>query len=491
MQLQGRERRDSRPEDRIRAFQDPIARVLCSRHLPLVLAVAIATGYVVSRTAGLAVSLWEDEMFTANRYVAGGIAAVFDPDLFRPNNHPLYSLLGVGIAGLFGNSEVPLRLGSVIPATIGTGLVTWWIWTRFNRSIAVIFVFLATVSPLHFEEFTQARGWGLAALAAGIVLVVSLEIQRGGRLSWQHLVWFCVGSLIGIWTIAPVIVAFAIHGAILLATRPQRIAFSGAALLIALASALFYWPLRDGLDLPPTEAERDGLVTLGNFIIEPVNRLVAPLLDLAVPAQIALLLGVMIVLAGVGALARRRDWLVLAHLTLPVLAVFFSLTFREGGVWDRYVSFLLFHILVLGALGLAELWSLARRWSLRPIAAVFGVILAPALALGFVDYAAPIISTPWENFKGAAILIDGTAPLEGAFTYAVVSEFNYNLNDVEVQYLSREEFVEQSCRQKGPAIFVDYHRRSAAVDTSCLERRATRTTLPQRRDPPISIWMIP
>ncbi len=447
----------------------------------------------------MTMSLWEDEMYTANHYVSHGFANIFDPTAYISNNHPLYSVLSTLDTTILGNNEVILRIGSVVPATIAVTLVAYWLWTHHGQLTTIIFIFLITVSPLHFDAFRQARGWGLASLGAAIVLVASLTMQRDERITGRHIAWFIVGSLIGIWTIYPLLLPFAAHGAILLISRRERGKLTLMAGTVAVASILFYWPLRSALVDPAavrgragTAAHaRDGFVTLSNVAIEPVNRLVRPIFELTLPAGIALLLACALVIAGMASLVRARHWTELMHLVLPGAMVFVGLAVRQAGIWDRYVSYLLLPILALTALGGSMLWSLASAPLSRGVAAITVAALCVAIGVGFGRFASPIVSVPIEDFKGAAAVVDSAAPLKAAVTDRALSSFRYYLHKVELTKASPEDFVSRSCTQAGPAVFIDYPRRSSPVDASCLAVRGVRLTLRQRRDPPITIWLVP
>lgn len=453
--------------------------------------------YVFLRSVGLDQSLWEDEIYTAQHYVGHGLGRIFDPDRYISNNHPLFSIVASGLVGLFGDSEISLRIGSVIPATAAAAVMTMWLWKRFGRFASLAFAFLVTLSPLHFEQFRQARGWGLALLGTTIVLVASLEMQDSETIKIDHLAWFVAGSLIGIWTIYALVLPLAVHGILLLASRRERKLLSLAAVSIVVSSLAFYWPLRSAIVDPAgarsgaSAASRDGFITFGNVFVEPLNRLVTPLFELAFPTPFAVVISAMLVLGGIVMLLRERRWSTILHLVLPVAVVFLAFAIRETAIWDRYVSYFLVYILALVALGLAQLWSSVS----KPLgqAAVAGVMLLLGLmiSIGFGHYASPIISVPHENFKGAAAVIESAAPLEGAFIHSHAFEFTYNLETVTLDRLPIDEFVARSCTQEGPAVFIDYTRRRPPTDTTCLEERGVLVEIPQRKDPAIDVWLVP
>lgn len=150
--------------------QDEIGRGT-RRGVVLSLCVLLAIAYVITRSLGLDQSFWEDETYTATHYVAQGLGEVFNPDSYISNNHPLFNILAIGATKVISSREVALRLVSVIPSAIASLVMARWLWRTYGKVAGVSFTFLVVVSPMHFDEFRQARGWGLALLGATLVLV--------------------------------------------------------------------------------------------------------------------------------------------------------------------------------------------------------------------------------------------------------------------------------------------------------------------------------
>ena len=100
---------------------------------------------------------------------------------YLPNNHELFSLLAWATTTVAGESEIALRVWSVVPFLAGVALVTAWLHVRVGALSGVLFLFLATGSPLLLDITPTARGYGLAFLAMSIVVVAALEADRSGR----------------------------------------------------------------------------------------------------------------------------------------------------------------------------------------------------------------------------------------------------------------------------------------------------------------------
>ncbi|MFO7573246.1 MAG: hypothetical protein R6W48_11705 [Gaiellaceae bacterium] len=82
-----------------------------------------------SRLVGLGRSYASDELMTVRDFVGAGPREILAGS-YVPNNHELFSLLGWATSELVGESEVALRLWSVIPFLVGVALVTAWLARR-------------------------------------------------------------------------------------------------------------------------------------------------------------------------------------------------------------------------------------------------------------------------------------------------------------------------------------------------------------------------
>ncbi len=126
---------------------------------------SLAVILVWSRLVGLDQSFWNDEVVTVLRYAGEGPRAIFFGD-YAPNNDVLFSLLSWTASELFGDSETTYRIWSVVPALAATFWLVWWAYRRFGHLVAATLLLLMTASPLLFVLSREARGYGLAMLAA-------------------------------------------------------------------------------------------------------------------------------------------------------------------------------------------------------------------------------------------------------------------------------------------------------------------------------------
>src|SRR5207247_11821 len=137
--------------------------------------------------------------------------------------------------------EAVYRFWSVVPGLVAVALVAWWAWRRVGPAVSVAVVMLATVSPVHLFLTPQARGYGLALLAGGGMLVAAVRATDRGR--HADVAWFAVFSAVGIWTLPSFVLPFGAQALVLLRRRDVRRPTLLACGAVAASSLLFYAPL--------------------------------------------------------------------------------------------------------------------------------------------------------------------------------------------------------------------------------------------------------
>lgn len=136
--------------------------------LALVLAVFAASVYRASTQA-----LTLDESITYQLYVAGPPILLLHYDA---NHHILHSLLCRASAGVFGDSELALRL----PSLLG-GLVYLWLARRITVGVradgwAFLACLLLTTNPFVLDYLSLARGYGIALALFFAALVSWVQV---------------------------------------------------------------------------------------------------------------------------------------------------------------------------------------------------------------------------------------------------------------------------------------------------------------------------
>jgi hypothetical protein len=109
-----------------------------------------AASYVVlagilawTRFPGLERGYCCDEISTVAAHVRRGPDAIFAGG-YTPNNHQLFSFLAWATTELVGESEIAVRLWSVIPFVVGVAIGTAWLHARLGALSGLLYLFLAT-----------------------------------------------------------------------------------------------------------------------------------------------------------------------------------------------------------------------------------------------------------------------------------------------------------------------------------------------------------
>jgi hypothetical protein len=444
-----------------------------------------------SRLADLGKSFWLDESLFVKTFVrAGPREIVTGPAV----SHELYGLLAWATGQLVGESELAYRLGSAVPFIAGVALVTTWLHRRLGAGAGLLYLFLATVSPLLLDITRQARGYGLAYLAMSIVIVAALEADRtGGTLP---LAVMCVAGVLGAWTLPQVAIGFLATGAVLLLRRELRWRAVGG--LIGSVLAIYVWYSPHTADVHAVAVYPDGrkISTLW-LLTAPFDQILSPALlwiegVVVVPGALSLLLAVIaVVLMSASPLARTRfPALILS--AGPVAAVLL-LWVGRAYVIPRYLSYLLVPLLVLLASGMAAIFARIRQREaiLRTILCVLVVV---ALAANFVNVAPNVVRLPKEAMRDAANAVN----TEGGPTTPVFTRVSRP--PALVFYLRRpvhplrpSTAAARVCRRPVEVAYVMQPFALRPVDIPCLTRRGVRHFRYRQytRGGEIDVWFVP
>jgi hypothetical protein len=458
-----------------------------------------------SRLANLGTSFWNDEAYTALKYADAGPRAIFRGEFYVPNNHVLFSLLTWATTHVFGRFEAAYRMWSVLPALVAVGLVAWWARRFFGSVTGVAVVVLATVSGVHLVLAPQARGYGLAMLAGAVMLISAVRADQLRRRN--DIALFALSGLVGICTLPVFVVAFISQAVVLFSRRELRRVTIAACALVGLASAVFYAPLLRAMVDSSDQKVGEQLPWLG-FLTGPYRHLGKPTIAAIVPqwsrfpsAEDAVVLGVVGVLAAFGAVRLlRQDSYLCLHLFVPVMGTYLALTVARFYVEPRFASFLLFHVIVLLAVGVAALWELvSNRRALRPIAVVVAVIACLVSGRYVVEQTRLQARRPWENFKAVGEVVTST-DIHRVYSNRDPWSLQYYLKSDRLTALSPLALRWQLyCNFPAPFIFVAHHGWGAVdPDLTCLRARgAVEMHVPQQIDSPVGgrgpvdVWVVP
>ena len=449
-------------------------------------------------------SLWHDEAYSVLYYTSGGPSDILFGD-YVPNDHVLFNLMAWLTTNVVGESEVAYRIWSVVPGLAASVAIAWWAWVRLGRAVAVTAGLLVATSPMVLLLVRDARGYGLALLA-GAVALISAELFARDR-SRGALLGFGAAGLVGIATLPVFSIAFVGQALPLLARRELRVRAAVTVGIVGLLSLLFYAPLLgDILDSAGQQFGRR--LPWHGPLSAPMTDLLGPnvqivfgsgappeLPDSSVRPDNAIAAG--LAAAGLVMLLRSGARTVGALLAVPVLFLYTVLTIARFFVEPRFASFLLFHVILLAAVGVVGLIALLPTTLPRAV----GIAVGVAAALFVVVHAARLTDAvhdlPRENFKDAA-QIARSAGSDPILTDSVrPTGLQYYLGFDGISVLAREALQDRFCSRGEGYTYIEHPFRSAGdpppPDLSCLRRRHARMTRVLQRDRGghIDVWVVP
>ena len=342
-------------------------------------------------------------------YVREGPRAILTGP-YIPNNHELFSLLGWATSSAIGESEVALRLWSAIPFVVGVAVVTAWLHMRTGPVSGLLFLFLATVSPLLLDISRMARGYGLAFLAMSVLIVGALELERSGR--GLALAGFLAAGLVGSLTLPHFAIAFVATALALLVRHDLRRRVAIGTGLAMLAIAAWYAPHVDDIAVS-TQGEYGQQIQTAWLVTAPIDQTLVPavtLLDDAFlqpsPASLLWAVALAALIASSPLLRHLQSALVLCS---GVLATVLAFWVTGTYVVPRFLSFLLVPLFVLVATGSASILTRLSdgRVGVRTVvvAVTFGAVAFLSVPL-FVD----ISRLPRDSTREAALSINDVVP---------------------------------------------------------------------------------
>ena len=367
-----------------------------------------------SRLFQLGHSFWTDEIRMVAGYVRKGPREILaGPDL----SHELLALLAWVTATVVGESEIALRLLSAVPFVAGAALVTAWLHKRLGTLSGVLFLFLATVSPLLLDITRQARGYGLAFFAMSVLVVSALEATRTGS-TWP-VIAMCVAGVAGTWTLPQFGFAFVATGAVVAMDR--RVRLPTAIGLVLSVAAIVAWFAPHSSNVQGAAQIPDGVqIGFPWVVTAPIDQILVPALlwidGTALVAGIVwlpLVLLVVIVAASSPLLGERTPALVLCS---GAIATVLALWIVQAYVIPRYLSYLLVPLFIVVATGAASILGRITRRQAAIRTSVCLVVIA-VLAVRFAVIAPDVVGLPREAHRDAAEVIARESPTTPVLTY--------------------------------------------------------------------------
>jgi len=462
------------------------------RRIAVVIAyVGLGAALLWSRLTDLGHSFWTDEIEMTVNFVRPGLRVIITG---AGLTHQLMAVLCWATANTIGESEIAFRLFSAVPFVAGVMIVTAWLHVRLGALSGILFLFLATVSPLLLDISRQARGYGLAFFAMSVVVVSALDALRTGSTWAVGTMW--IGGLVGALTLPQVGIAVVATAAVLVSDRRTRIPAAVGLALIAIAAVAWYLPHQAGLH--GIARFPDGIqIGFPWVVTAPVDQILLPGLFwidgtalLAGPVWLPVILLVALVAAYSPLLREWREGAVL--LAGPVVTV---IVLWLGGAYviPRYLSYLLVPLFVLMATGAAAvLGGIGRRKDV--LTPVICLVVIGILAARFVILAPDVVGLPREALRDTAQVIESGPP--GTPVLAYMRHAQHNLGfylDRPVEQLDANDVAERVCGAPRPVYYVQQLNVIGPVEVPCLSRPGAHLTELHQyaRGGKISVWLVP
>ena len=171
---------------------------------------------IISLSIGMSQSVWFDEAYSitlAKRSVTE-LVHLTSIDV----HPPVYYLILHFWGGLFGFSELSLRLSSVIPMFFAIILMASLLKRLFNKPFAGFATFLLCLSPMLIRYGFEIRMYAMATMLAVLATIVLVIIEEEKNAKRRHLLQFAYAALValGMLTLYYTIVIWLTHFAYLL-----------------------------------------------------------------------------------------------------------------------------------------------------------------------------------------------------------------------------------------------------------------------------------
>ena len=430
--------------------------------------VVLVAALVLSRLTHLGKSFWEDEIYFVAGYVREGLGEI----LIGPGlSHQLYGVLTWATAEVVGESELAFRLWSAVPFVVGVLVVTAWLRARLNATAGLLYLFLATVSPLLLDLSRQARGYGLAFLAMSVMVVAALEADRTGRT--RAVAVMSVAGVLGTWTLPQLGIAFLAAGVVLLADRRTRKATAVGLLSSVVAIVAWYAPHLSQIH-SSSQVDNGVQISTGWLITAPIDQILLPGLlwiegrvPLPGAVWLPLVLVAVLVISSSPYVHDRSAGLILCSGPAVTMAVLWAV---DAYIWPRYLSYLLVPSFVLLSSGAS---ALLERLRTRPalLRTALCLVAIALLAANFASVAPDVVQLPRQANRDAARLIETRSPSSTpVFAYLTApSNLAFYLSRP-VRSLDGTDVAARVCGEAVPVVYVMEPFGVEPVDVPCLRR---------------------
>jgi hypothetical protein len=182
-------------------------------------------------------SLWFDEACVALNVLERSYAELLQP-LDRNQGAPVgYLFAAKLLVGLFGGSELVLRLPAFLGSLAALGLFAWVALRVLPRPAALVGLGLFAVSPHLIAYAAEAKQYSTDVTAVLVLLAVALPLLEGRPASRGRLAGLAAAGAVAVWCSHPALFVLAGLGTVLFIDRLWRKSWGEAAGLAVVGAA--------------------------------------------------------------------------------------------------------------------------------------------------------------------------------------------------------------------------------------------------------------
>jgi uncharacterized membrane protein len=158
----------------------------------LVLLLAVS---LLLRIPGLLESLWYDEVYRTQLMLQKKSLSKL---LFHDVHNFLYNVMMYLWINVFGDSELSIRIPSLLLGYASAIIFSLWVSRKFGASIALAVLAWVLLSPFHIWYSTEAKNNAVVILFATLIFVSYANLLEDGQ--WKWVVLATVSGVLGILT---------------------------------------------------------------------------------------------------------------------------------------------------------------------------------------------------------------------------------------------------------------------------------------------------
>jgi hypothetical protein len=301
--------------------------------------------------------------------------------------------------------------------------------------------------------------------------------------------------MLAMWSLPNFVTVFIVLAVMLMTVKELRRRVLVLVVIVAVATLVFYAPVLPAL-VSNASQKFGRQLALPGFITVPLHDLLGPNVTLLLPDLSptgASIVAACILLAGCVALVWRSERFLMLVLLLPAVGSYLILEIARTYVADRFESFLVLPLLLLGSVGLVEVGRRIARTGRAQSAGA--AVVGAALMLFALDHdiklGQRLQGIPFENYRDAAAVANGSgiAPIVMLGPAAHYPEIEYYFGNG-VKSETAQQLEARFCAPAAGFVYVELRHGVLPVTTCLVNRGAARIPILARRAS-LAVWIVP